>query len=152
LVAKLDRLSREVEFIFHLRNSKVDFVCADIPELTTLTLGIFASFAQHERELISQRTKKALEEKKKQGVKLGNPQLLYDKDNIQFNKSLKVRKENAYNNENNKRAGAFIVNLRNSKTKWKNIVIQLNDNGFRTRRGGRFSMTQARLLYERYIS
>jgi DNA invertase Pin-like site-specific DNA recombinase len=45
-----------------------------LPELNTLTLGIFGSVAQWERELISSRTKRGLEELKKRGVKLGTPQ------------------------------------------------------------------------------
>lgn len=150
LVAKLDRLSREVEFIFNLRNSKIDFVCSDMPDFNTLTLGIFATIAQYERELISDRTKKALDVKRKQGFKFGNPQVINPNtvDNPAFNNSLKIRQENAFNE--NKQAGAFIVNLRRNKTKWEDIVTQLNDNGFKARRGGNFSMMQAQRLYDRY--
>ena len=57
LFTKLDRLSREVEFLFTLRNKGVKLRCIDLPELNTLTLGIFGSVAQWERELISNRTK-----------------------------------------------------------------------------------------------
>ncbi|RYF73503.1 MAG: recombinase family protein, partial [Cytophagaceae bacterium] len=49
LIAKLDRLSRNVSFIFSLRNSEVDFVACDIPDANTLTVGIMAVLAQHER-------------------------------------------------------------------------------------------------------
>ena len=57
LFTKLDRLSREVEFLFTLRNKGVKLRCIELPELNTLTLGIFGSVAQWERELISNRTK-----------------------------------------------------------------------------------------------
>lgn len=60
LIAKLDRLSRNVAFIFNLRDSGVDFVCCDMPDANTMTIGILALFAQHEREMISKRTKEAL--------------------------------------------------------------------------------------------
>ena len=60
LFTKLDRLSREVEFLFTLRNKGVKLKCIELPELNTLTLGIFGSVAQWERELISSRTKAAL--------------------------------------------------------------------------------------------
>lgn len=73
LIAKLDRLSRNAAFIFTLRDTKVDFICCDMPDANTLTIGIFATLAQHERELISSRTKAALQAKKAQGAKLGNP-------------------------------------------------------------------------------
>ena len=49
LFTKLDRLSREVEFLFTLRNKGVKLRCIELPELNTLTLGIFGSVAQCER-------------------------------------------------------------------------------------------------------
>src|SRR5271169_117354 len=66
IVNKLDRLSRNVSFLFALKDNNIDFLCCDQPELNTLTLGIFATVAQYEREIISERTKKALAEKKKE--------------------------------------------------------------------------------------
>ena len=73
LIAKLDRLSRNAGFIFALRDSGVDFVCCDMPDANTLTVGLFAVIAQHERETISKRTKDALRAKKARGVQLGTP-------------------------------------------------------------------------------
>ncbi|RZJ94219.1 MAG: recombinase family protein, partial [Hymenobacter sp.] len=74
LIAKLDRLSRNAGFIFALRDSGVDFVCCDMPDANTLTVGLFAVIAQHERETISKRTKDALTAKKARGAQLGSPQ------------------------------------------------------------------------------
>jgi hypothetical protein len=74
LIAKLDRLSRNAGFIFALRDSGVDFVCCDMPDANTLTVGLFAVIAQHERETISKRTKDALAAKKARGTQLGSPQ------------------------------------------------------------------------------
>lgn len=74
VIAKLDRLSRNVAFIFKLRDAGVQFECCDVPQLNTLTLGVFATMAQYERELISKRTTEALQAKKRQGAKLGSPQ------------------------------------------------------------------------------
>ena len=73
LIAKLDRLSRTARFIFTLRDSGVDFVCCDMPDANTLTVGLFAVLAQHERETISKRTKDALAAKKARGAQLGTP-------------------------------------------------------------------------------
>jgi DNA invertase Pin-like site-specific DNA recombinase len=71
VVAKLDRLSRNAEFLLRLQNGNVDFVCCDCPNVDRFTVGILALVAQRERELISERTKSALQAAKKRGVQLG---------------------------------------------------------------------------------
>ena len=95
LIAKLDRLSRNAAFIFTLRDTQVDFVCCDMPDANTLTIGIFATLAQHERELISSRTKAALQAKKDRGDKLGNPQGF-----VGQNKATETKKAKAIQNAN----------------------------------------------------
>ncbi len=71
VVAKLDRLSRNADFLLRLQNGNVDFVCCDCPNVDRFTVGVLALVAQRERELISERTKSALEAARKRGVKLG---------------------------------------------------------------------------------
>jgi DNA invertase Pin-like site-specific DNA recombinase len=71
VVAKLDRLSRNAAFLMTLRDSGVEFVAADLPEANTMTVGVMAVVAQHEREAISQRTKAALAAAKSRGTMLG---------------------------------------------------------------------------------
>jgi DNA invertase Pin-like site-specific DNA recombinase len=73
VIAKLDRLSRDVEFLYRLMNSGVQFICADMPDANEMTVGFMAVVAQQERKAISKRTKDALAEAKKRGQKLGNP-------------------------------------------------------------------------------
>lgn len=75
VIAKLDRLARNVHFISGLMESKVDFVAVDMPQANRLTVHIMAAFAEHEREMISQRTKAALAQAKRRGTVLGNPRL-----------------------------------------------------------------------------
>ncbi len=75
IIAKLDRLARNVAFVSNLMESGVDFVACDNPHATRLTIHILAAVAEHEREMISTRTKAALAIAKSRGVKLGNPQL-----------------------------------------------------------------------------
>ena len=75
LVGKLDRLARSIFFISQLMESKVDFVCCDMPDASRLTIQLLAVIAEHEARTISERTKKALAVAKERGVKLGNPNL-----------------------------------------------------------------------------
>lgn len=73
LVSKLDRLSRSALFILQLiDDADVEFICCDLPECSRLTLSLFAVLAEHERTLVSQRTKAALAIAKKRGTKLGS--------------------------------------------------------------------------------
>jgi len=73
IIAKLDRLARNVAFVSNLMESDVDFVACDNPFATRLTIHILAAVAEHEREMISARTIAALAAAKARGVKLGNP-------------------------------------------------------------------------------
>jgi len=73
VVAKLDRLSRDVHFISGLMAQKVPFIVAAFgPSVDPFMLHIYAALAEKERALISQRTKDALAAAKARGVKLGN--------------------------------------------------------------------------------
>jgi DNA invertase Pin-like site-specific DNA recombinase len=75
VIAKLDRLSRNLAFIATLMDSGVEFVAVDNPHANKLTVHILAAVAEHEREMISERTKAALKAAKARGKRLGNPRL-----------------------------------------------------------------------------
>ena len=145
LFTKLDRLSREVEFLFTLRNKGVKLRCIELPELNTLTLGIFGSVAQWERELISTRTKNGLAALKARGVKLGSPQNLTNEARIKGTESIiKKRVEN----ENWKMARMFIEHfqMKNGYINYTEISKELNISGYKTRQGFTFSPSIVRRL------
>jgi DNA invertase Pin-like site-specific DNA recombinase len=73
IIAKLDRLSRDVAFIAGMMKSSADFVVCDYPDANRLTLHIMAAVAESEREMISRRTREALAAARARGVKLGKP-------------------------------------------------------------------------------
>ena len=71
VIAKLDRLARNVAFIANLMDANVDLVAVDMPQANRLTLHIMAAMAEHEAQAVSQRTKAALQAAKERGRKLG---------------------------------------------------------------------------------
>ncbi len=146
VIAKLDRLSRNASFIFTLRDSDVNFQCVDMPDANTLTIGIFATLAQHERELISSRTKAALRAKIAQGAKLGKPENLTPAAQA---KGVAGNVARAVANENNRRALSMATAYRSAGKNLVEIASELNEAGFRTARGCAFQATQVMRLLKR---
>jgi DNA invertase Pin-like site-specific DNA recombinase len=147
LIAKLDRLSRNAGFIFALRDSGVDFVCCDMPDANTLTVGIFAVLAQHERELISKRTKEALAALKARGVQLGAPSNL---TGSAIRKGQAIREQNARENKENRQAMRLVVLLRQQGQTLQQIAEELNRGEYQTRRGKQFDASAVRRLLLRW--
>jgi DNA invertase Pin-like site-specific DNA recombinase len=144
IIAKLDRLARSVAFIFALRDSGVKFIACDMPEANTLTIGLLAALAQHERELISERTKAALKAKKARGCILGSPQNLTRDATL---RAAEARRRRAVEHPANRRATELAVLYRNCGLSYRAIAGKLNSNGHVTRRGKSFSAcTIQRLL------
>jgi DNA invertase Pin-like site-specific DNA recombinase len=76
VIAKLDRLSRDPDFLGMLMKAGTDFIACDMPEANKFMIRIMAALAEKEREMISERTKAALQAAKARGVKLGKPENL----------------------------------------------------------------------------
>lgn len=143
VIAKLDRLSRNVAFISKLMESGVKFVCCDMPDATNLTIHIFAALAQWERERISLRTKEALRQSVLRGKKLGSPQNLTVEARL---KGVCKIKSLAIDNENNKRARETSISLKENGLNLIQIADRLNSNGFKTRMNKTFKPESVRRL------
>lgn len=148
LIAKLDRLSRNVRFLFAIKESGIKFQACDCPELDTMTLSILAGFAQRERELISTRTKAALAELKAKGVKLGAPNATFSNEHrIQ---AAAAKRDAARNNENNLRAWGCIKNCLDLSYSY--LAQTLNESRHYTPKGGMWRGNQVKRLIELYTA
>lgn len=151
VIAKLDRLSRNVSFISSLMDSKVNFICVDMPEANEFTIHIFAALAQQERKMISERTKKGLAQSKK-AKGFNNPII---KESVLKNATENTKKaRNAYSeksktNENNLKSFELINLLYNQMT-LQQIADKLNKAGFKTAKGNKFNPIQVKRIYEKY--
>jgi DNA invertase Pin-like site-specific DNA recombinase len=117
IIAKLDRLSRNVAFIATLMERKVDFVCCDNPTATKFTIHILAAVAEFERDAISARTKAALAAAKADGKQLGNYQRIAEaKQRATVARAEAVRGAIAETAHLSTRAAAHALNRRGIKT------------------------------------
>lgn len=153
VVAKLDRLSRNmlllVKMFADMTNKGAKFVVCNLPELTPLTLGIFAGLAEQERNMISERTKQALAELKRNGKKLGSPKGFTDEVK---EKGRASRHSNAVNDENNRRAYKFAQDLKSKGMNLNAIAVELNRFDFKTRRGNAWSRASVENLFKVYAN
>ena len=147
VIAKLDRLSRNAAFLLTLKDSGVEFVAADMPDATALTVGIMALIAQHEREAISQRTKAALAVVKARGTKLGNPNgaraLRGHTDRTSQTRAVKAKADYSA-----RLVIPIIRELRRTGyTTLQAVAHELNERGIRTPRGGKwYAASVARVI------
>ncbi len=151
LIAKLDRLARNVHFITGLMEASrgngrnaVKFVACDMPDANDLTIHLMAAFAEHEAKRISERTKDALAMAKRRGVLLG----------VAGSSNLKANVERRQTDANK-----FAENLRGQiegftlrKLTQREMVAELNRLGIRTARGCEWSLVQLQRTIMRLAS
>ena len=134
LIAKLDRLARNVHFVSGLMESKVKFVACDLPEANQLTIHIMAAFAEHEARRISERTRDALAAAKVRGVVLGAT----GPANLKRHTQERQDAASAFNARLMPVLNGFISQGLSRRA----MVIQLNDLGVKAPRGGAWSLGQ----------
>lgn len=139
LVAKLDRLSRNVAFVAGLMQHRVPFVVAELgADADPFMLHIYAALAEKERALISQRTKDALAAAKRRGVNLGK----HGREVLAPANRLAAQKRA---NELSKLVKAKLADGKSLRT----ITNELNAEGIPTARGGRWHVTSVKRLVDR---
>ncbi|RWI88653.1 MAG: recombinase family protein [Mesorhizobium sp.] len=144
VVAKLDRLSRDVAFISNLMVKRVPFIVAELgSNVDPFVLHLFAAVAEHERAAISKRTRAALAAAKERGVKLGGPKLVEAQ-----RRSLEVRMA---------QADAFAANIlpiirdiqASGIKSLRQIAVALNARGIASARGGTWTAVQVKDIRNR---
>ncbi len=145
LVAKLDRLSRDVHFIAGLMVQRVPFLVAELgTDVDPFMLHIYAALAEKERRMISERTRAALQARKKQGAKLGNPTNLPEAGMKGAASTAEEARRFAEN------VAPIIQQIRASGVvSLRGIAAALNARGVRTARGGRWAATQVGAVLRR---
>lgn len=138
VVAKLDRLARNVHFISGLMEAKVRFVALDMPEANELTLHVMAAFAEHEAKRISERTKAALAIAKERGVQLG----IAGAANLQPNIEARQKQAQAFAES----LSGIFEGFKLRELTQRQMVDELNSLGIKTARSSSWSLIQVQRI------
>lgn len=154
VIAKLDRLARSVAFISRLQEAGVDFVAVDLPHANTFTVQIMAAVAEHERRLIAERTRAALQAAKARGVHLGGRRdghRIEDHAERGRQRSAEVRGRKADAIARDR--GELISEIRASGvTSLQGIAREMNERSIPAPRGGAWCAGQVKRAVERQVS
>ncbi len=158
VVAKLDRLARNVAFISALMESGVKFVAVDLPEANELTVHIMAAMAEYEAKAISARTKAALKAAKERGTPLGGIRERWrnasKKDLIKRARAGAAASAEKRRSKIAKRAADLIPEVEalraEGKTTLRQLAAGLNNRRIRAPRGGNWSAAQVRRVMHNY--
>lgn len=134
IIAKIDRLARNVHFVSGLLETGVEFIAADMPHANKVMIQMHAVMSEWERDQISARTKSALKAAKARGVVLG----IAGAKNLARN--VEERKEASF--AFSKKLAGIINGFRASNLTQREMVNELNQLGIRTAKGGQWSLVQ----------
>lgn len=141
IIAKLDRLARNVHFVSGLLETGVDFVAADMPEANKVMIQMHAVMSEWERDQISTRTKAALAAVKARGAKLGTAGAANLKRNIEARQAA----ADAFAG----RLSGVLGGFRAAGMSQRQMVSELNASGLKTARGGTWSLQQLQRVLKR---
>jgi DNA invertase Pin-like site-specific DNA recombinase len=144
MIAKLDRLSREVAYISNLmKKQRTPFVACDLgPNADDFNLHIYAAFGQRERTFISERTRAALAAKRERGEKLGNP-------NLDAVRLLGHQRRAEIANDYAEKMLPTIQAFRGLGYSLRKTAAEMNKSGLVTQRCGRWSAMQVARVLDR---
>lgn len=155
VIAKLDRLARNVAFVAALMDSGVEFVCCDMPSANRLTLHVVAAVAEDEARRISERTKAALAQAKKRGVKLGTHRRGHVIDHAEGTKNgLRKAREAAAAVRQEARQACYsdlvgdILAMREEGDSFAEIAVYLNEAGHVTTSGKAFAAMTVKRIFD----
>ncbi|KIN72642.1 recombinase family protein [Sulfitobacter guttiformis] len=138
IIAKLDRLARNVHFISGLIETGVPFRAADMPNADKFMLHVYAAMAEEEGRRISERTKHALQAAKRRGVRLGVSC-----------KQLAAKKVDEAN-DHSRAIGPIIEALKAEGMSVRKIVDRLNSDNITSYSGGKWHPTTVQRSWQRY--
>ena len=142
LSQKVDRVSRDVEFIARLVKDKdITLRVANLPNADNFTIHLFAAISQQEREFISTRTKAAMAAAKAKGQRFGNPKL------AELNRT-RVRQANKFNST----VAPIVLPLRQRGMTYQQIADTLNEMNVKTSRGCNYSPMQVKRVVDRCVA
>ena len=142
LSQKVDRVSRDVEFIARLVKDKdITLRVANLPNADNFTIHLFAAISQQEREFISTRTKAAMAAAKARGQRFGNPKL------AELNRT-RVRQANKFNST----VAPIVLPLRQRGMTYQQIADTLNQMNVKTSRGCNYSPMQVKRVVDRCVA
>lgn len=141
VIAKLDRLARNVHFVSGLLETGCDFVAADMPHANKVMIQMHAVMSEWERDQISSRTKAALAAAKARGVKLGTT------GPANLSRTIEDRRSAA--DAFASRLSGVIRGFQSVRMSQRAMVEQLNQLGIKTAMGGQWSLVQLQRVMQR---